>query len=434
MLTLARLAATLLVLSGVAGADEEAPSDGRLVDWRIRHSHLYLGASWPEGITYELGRHQELVEDTRYLERFEDVVLSGRAGFRLDLDAAGFVTPASLGDFESGVIVRRARLHVRGQLLLGVTTDYAFEASVEGQRFFLNEFYLAWNPNRFGVDTITVGHTTPPMGLENLESSRSLVFMEMGSPSQALAPGYRTGVLLNGAHAPWHLAWAAGFFTGGQRQATGDASKTVAQLIGRLSGYAGDPARADLLHLGLSASTMFSGEGEIEYQSRPESFKAPFVVDTDDIDSSSATQYGLEAAWSHGPRLVQAELLQSFVTDVERSQGIFWGAYLFASWFLTGEHRPYDPSSGLFDRARPHTDFRFHGPGWGAFEVAARVSYLDLTSGRVRGGKMLNGTAGLNWYLNPEVRLLFNYIVTHVTDGGQHGTGNIFQGRIEIGI
>jgi phosphate-selective porin OprO/OprP len=272
------------------------------------------------------------------------------------------------------------------------------------------------------------------MGLENLESSRTMAFMEMGSPGLALAPGYRTGLLLNGAHAPWRLAWAAGLFTLGQRQATGDASKALAQLISRFAWHAGHPAGADLLHLGLSMSALFSGQSDIEYQSRPESFKAPIVVDTDSIASRAAAQYGLEAAWTHGPRLVQAELLQSFVTESERSDGNFWGTYLFGSWFLTGEHRPYDAGTGIFQRATPHTDFHFREPGWGAFEAAARISYLDLTSGQVRGGRMLNGTAGLNWYLNPELRLMFNYIATHVTDGSQHGTGYIFQARVELGL
>ena len=196
---LPRAAALLLALHGVALANDDAMTDDRLIAWRIRQSRLSLDLGWPEGLTFELGRHQDIHDDSAGLRRFEEVVLSGRIVFRLDLDAAGFVAPRSLGDFQDGVIVRRARLHTTGQLLLGLTTDYDFELSVEGERFFLNEFYLAWNPNRFGVATITLGHTTPPMGLENLESSRTMAFMEMGSPGLALAPGYRTGLLLNGA-------------------------------------------------------------------------------------------------------------------------------------------------------------------------------------------------------------------------------------------
>ena len=434
MRALARAAAVLLVLHALAIADEDTDADDGLIAWKIRHSRLYLDAGWPEGITYELGRRQDIPEPLGMLPPFEEVVLSGRIAFRLDLDAAGFVAPRSLGDFESGVIVRRARVETSGQFLFGVTTDYDFEMSIEGESVFLNQSYLAWNPNRFGVATITLGHTTPPMGLENMESSRTYVFMEMGSPGQALAPGYRSGLILNGAHVPWRLAWAAGFFSAGQTQATGDASKALAQGIGRLAWYGGDPGGANLLHLGLSMSALVTREGDIQYRSRPESFKAPFVVDTNTIDSRSATQYGLEAAWSHGPQLVQAELLQSFVTDVARSQGVFWGSYLFASWLLTGEHRSYLPGTGVFARATPHRSFHVHEPGRGAFEVAARLSYLDLSSGRVRGGKMLDGTAGLNWYPNPEIRLMVNYIVTSVTDGPDHGVGNIFQARIEMGL
>jgi len=430
---LARAAALLLVLAIGASAADGDDDVRRLIDWRLRYWQLHVDTGWPEGLTFELARRQEFT-DRLVLSGLEEVMLSGRIAFRLDLDAAAFAAPASLGDFDDGVIVRRARIHASGEFLLGVATDYDFEMSIEGERVFLNEFYLSWNPNRFGVDTITLGHTTPPMGLENLESSRSLVFMEMGSPSMALAPGYRTGLMLNGVHDPWHLAWATGVFTSGQTQATGDASKALAQLVGRGAWYGGDVATAKLVHLGLSMSGLFSGQSDIEYQSRPESFKAPFVVDTSSIDARSAVQYGLEAAWAHGSRLVQAELLQSFVTDTARGDQNFWGAYLYGSWFLTGEHRAYETDAGMFRRATPNRRFHFRQPGWGAFEAAARISYLDLTSGPIRGGKMLNGTIGLNWYWNPELRFLFNYIVTSAGDGPERGVGNIVQARIEIGI
>lgn len=422
------------MLHAVARADDTPDADTPLIDWHIRNSRFSLDVGWPEGVTYELGRRQPLATEYTLLKPFEQIVLTGQLKFRLDIDDANFVTPASLGDFESGLIVRRARLEADGQFLLGVTTDYDFEMSIEGNRVFLNQFYVAWNPNRFGVATITLGHTTPPMGLENLESSRTYAFMEMGSPSMALAPGYRSGIILNGAHVPWNLAWQAGFFTSGQRQATGDASQTVAQGISRFAWHAGHPDGDQLVHLGLSMSAAFSAQSNIKYQSRPESFKAPFVANTGSIDASSATQYGLEAAWSRGARLIQAELLQSFVADDDHGDDVFWGAYLFTSWFLTGEHRPYYTDTGVFGRVTPHEDFHFHAPGWGAFETAARISYLDLTSGAVRGGQMLDGTLGFNWYLNGQLRLMFNYIVTSATDGPHTGVGNIVQTRVEIGL
>lgn len=85
------------------------------------------------------------------------------------------------------------------------------------------------------------------------------------------------------------------------------------------------------------------------------------------------------------------------------------GGYSQIGYFLTGEHRPYDRKSGQIDRVIPFQNFYWCG-GTGAWELAARCSYLDLTSGPVLGGDMQNLTVGLNWYVNPHCKCVFNYI------------------------
>lgn len=75
---------------------------------------------------------------------------------------------------------------------------------------------------------------------------------------------------------------------------------------------------------------------------------------------------------------------------------------------------------------------------WGAWEVAARLSYLDLNDGGdIKGGQETNLTLGLNWYLNPNLRLMFNYIRAHVENRGtsppvDKGNANIFQTRLQF--
>ena len=51
--------------------------------------------------------------------------------------------------------------------------------------------------------------------------------------------------------------------------------------------------------------------------------------------------------------------------------------------------------------------------GPGAWELAARYSYLELDSSGIDGGILHDWTLGLNWYLSHNVRAMLGYIVAH---------------------
>ncbi len=137
----------------------------------------------------------------------------------------------------------------------------------------------------------------------------------------------------------------------------------------------------------------------------------PFSVDTGVLDGTSLVQTGgLESLWVRGPFSWQSEAMVCFVDTSTVGEAFFSGAYSQVGWFLTGEHRPYDRKAGAIDRVIPFQSVSKSGGGWGAWEVAARWSYIDVTDGAVLGGAMQNMTVGLNWYVNPYCKCVFNYI------------------------
>jgi phosphate-selective porin len=65
--------------------------------------------------------------------------------------------------------------------------------------------------------------------------------------------------------------------------------------------------------VGLDVSWALSSGERIRFRSRPESFFAPYAVDTGDIDGRQAAIAGLEAAWVRDRLSVQGEYMQAEV-------------------------------------------------------------------------------------------------------------------------
>jgi phosphate-selective porin OprO/OprP len=90
---------------------------------------------------------------------------------------------------------------------------------------------------------------------------------------------------------------------------------------------------------------------------------------------------------------------------------------------LTGEHIPYDRDSGTIGTLEPFENFFLvdrccggHGAGWGAWQVGARYSYLDLTDENIAGGVENNFTLALNWIWSKNAKWQFNYVQGEITD------------------
>ncbi|MFN8707000.1 MAG: porin, partial [Planctomyces sp.] len=96
--------------------------------------------------------------------------------------------------------------------------------------------------------------------------------------------------------------------------------------------------------------------------------------------------------------------------------------YVQALYFLTGEHREYETKSAVFGRVIPHRNYG-DGGHLGAWQIGARYNVLDLVDSGVDGGYLEDVTLGLNWFLNPNLKVQTNYCYTirDAQAGVEHG-------------
>jgi phosphate-selective porin OprO/OprP len=212
----------------------------------------------------------------------------------------------------------------------------------------------------------------------------------------------------------------------------------TARMTGR-PWYTTDGRR--LLHLGLSYSHRFRDadlddpDKRVRFSTPPESrLTDDRLVDTDRFFADGIDVINPEFAWVSGPFSLQSEYFHAFVDSQKTLQ--FFGGYLYASYILTGEHRRYNPLRSIFTGVRPDNDFHPIQGKWGAWEVGVRLSYLDLNDGPIRGGEELNFTAGVNWYLFSNARVMFNYVRANIKDREgppvNNGSADIFMSRFHI--
>ena len=317
----------------------------------------------------------------------------------------------------TGTEMRQARLSMSGTIYDHITfkAEYDFAG---GDADFKDVWMGMKNVPLLGE--IRVGHQKEPMGLSQLNNVMYLTFIER-SISFALVNGRNTGLKVHNSAFGNRLGWAAGVYK--DVDDTGDGFKDGADfnVTGRISVA---PLYADkgrrLLHLALAYSRQCRDDAAIRYRERPETHITDArLADTGNIKAVEAVDLiNPELGLVVGPFSVQGEYIRAAVDSSAAHDPKFAGFYVFGSFFITGENRSYrmDDGGGEFTRVKVKNNFAMNHSGWGAWEAALRYSWLDLNDQAVAGGKETSWTAGVNWYLNANLRWSLNYIATRVED------------------
>jgi len=322
---------------------------------------------------------------------------------------------------ENGAEFRRARLGLQGDL--GERIEFKLVYDFAGGNVEPKDVYLGITEIPY-AGTIRAGFQREPFG--RLQGgSAEYIFLEKGL-QDALAPDRSMGLRLLNCSLAKGLTWSAGAYYLTEDDGT-VIDEQAYSLTTRLTAHPVHKEGESVVHGGISYSYRQPPEDGVDYGARPESHLAPKIIGLEEIPAETVHLLGLEAAAARGPLTLQSELVSSMTELEEGGDANFAGYYLTASWFLTGENRPYDAEEGTFDRVRPSRDFG--SEGWGAWEVAVRYSALDLEDGSIDEGKMKDLSAALNWYLNPFVRAMLNYVYS---DADGQGDLHVVQTRLQM--
>jgi phosphate-selective porin OprO/OprP len=393
----------------------------------------------------------------------EDRSFSLFVGGRAQFDAASYLVPrtirsavAGIEPLEDGVSIRRLRLQAGGTIY----RNYEFLVELD----FANAYVVEPRPGRsentvvptdvwFGfrevpvVGNVRVGHQKPPISFEHMTSSRFLNFLERSVGFDAFienqANGFQPGVTVFDTFADRRGTWAAGVFKNTRNVFGWVVGRNEAEATGRvtyLPVYESDGRQ--LVHVGLGATHRDAESDTVRARTRFDvrnapGAVAPLLADTGDIDARQQQVVVPEFVVVSGPFSLQSEYYASWVQAARppagsgfgRGTAFFQSAYVEGHYFLTGEHRAYNRDKGVFDRVVPNSPFSWRkgcgASGWGAWQLTARYSYLDLNSRGIEGGVVHDMTLGLNWFLNPNAKLQFNYFLAHRDVAGVLGDGYI---------
>ena len=358
----------------------------------------------------------------------------------IQFDAANYnISPLRAdNDLGSGTNFRRARLGFDGTAF----KDWNFALWAEfggtgGESAVLNQAYVEYAGFRpLGPDTefrVRAGAWATPAGLEDATSNTESLFLERAASAE-LVRGFaggdgRTGVGVFAAAPRWY---ASAVWTG--KTIGVPAAAEFDQQSGYILRAAVNPLKGENfdVHLGATVTGVIEAAdttaGPVRAQSvrlreRPEiRVDGNRLVDTGVINAGGLRTYGLEAGASFKNFYAAGEWYKIKVNRAAPSafDPEFTGWYVQAAYALTGERHVWSSQNGGFRGIKANANRDRRKGTWGAFEVAARYSVLDLNdregvlgrtapAGGIRGGEQKITTVGLNWCPNSVVRFPLDY-------------------------
>jgi phosphate-selective porin OprO/OprP len=395
-------------------------------------------------------------EDKKKAEGMMTATPSGR----IHLDAADFSQDAvskQRYNEQNGVEFRTARLAIYGGgfnvikyqieydfASVATTSTLSGNAVTTSTRLRCKDTYFMITDLPL-VQNVQIGHFKEPFSLDELTSDNYITFMERNTASLMMAPSRHFGIMGFGNTESQNATYALGAFYEYDDEGNivqNDNMGGAMTMRGTWLPYYDEATEGrGLIHTGLAYSYRDPYRDQCALKYRPESHLAKENSLTL-TDVSERNEVGAELASVWGPLSFQSEYYVNYIDRTQHVDSKTQGAYVYVSYFLTGENRPYDRKRGVFGRVKPLENFfRVRGEdgsvytGKGAWEVKYRYSWLDAYDNGALGFQTCGDhTLGLNWYLTPYTRFMFEYIHSSINQNTGLGVGqeDIFQTRAAI--
>jgi len=305
-------------------------------------------------------------------------------------------------------LVRRLRLAVSGRILSRY--EYKIQADfAERGTGLLRDGWLRVHlrPGLY----VQAGQFKEPFSQEELRSAMHVDFVERAMATR-IAPSRSPGVQLVGEAAGGKILYQIGAFNGKGPLALNTTRTPEGVLRVRFSPWREERARdgrgvsfGGALALGRQRGGM-SMSGQTESQSITFFTARP-------VNGQLLRANG-ELTYLAGPFALRAEYNQMAQDRYQLGPNrttlpavVAKGYEVQATYLLTGENKP---ENGPVIPRRSVLSSGTGGPGWGAWEAKIRYSVLQLSDG-MESARAETITCGVNWYLTPFVKYMFDLAV-----------------------
>ena len=344
---------------------------------------------------------------------------SYKAGLQVVMDAVWFIDGDETGENQE---IRRTRLYVKGKVRKNLAYEIEYSLTGGGK---WKDLYIVYSELPDDL-VLTLGHTKEPFGLEALTSSKYNTFMERALPDMFISDRKLGLVIALEEHQKNNYGFGVslGAFVPSINDLDGEEGK---HSISARTYHANYLSKKSFFHIGLSGAYNNMDNQKLKLSTRAESHLGSKILKSKISDTDYTLRYGIEALYQNGSFSLQSEYFYDNINTTEEETYNFSGWYAQMSYFFTDDTRRYKLKEGVYGRIKPNHSVE--KGGFGAWEGALRISNVNLNDYDKTDGEAHEYTAGINWYIIENMRIMANYIVTDLED--ESDTPKIFQLRLQ---